>query len=71
MVVDYRTLNKLTARKRWPSPLTDDQLDKLKGKIIYTLLDLVLEPLAFSKMTQTKYSKLHVHFLFGTATSEN
>lgn len=40
MCIDYRELNKLTVRDRFPLPLIDDQLDKLKGKKIYSLLDL-------------------------------
>ncbi|KAJ9524804.1 hypothetical protein QJQ45_024408 [Haematococcus lacustris] len=40
MCVDYRALNKLTVRDRYPLPRIDDLFDKLQGKIIFSSLDL-------------------------------
>lgn len=40
MCVDYRTLNKVLARDNYPLPLIEDQLDTLRGKKFYTILDL-------------------------------
>ncbi|XP_043276015.1 uncharacterized protein [Venturia canescens] len=40
MCVDYRTLNKMTARDNYPLPLIEDQLDILQGKRYFTMLDL-------------------------------
>ncbi|KAL0104005.1 hypothetical protein PUN28_016995 [Cardiocondyla obscurior] len=40
MCVDYRTLNKVTARDNFPLPLIEDQLDLLTGKKYFTTLDL-------------------------------
>lgn len=40
MCVDFRTLNKITARDNFPLPLIEDQLSLLAGKKYFTTLDL-------------------------------
>uniref|UniRef100_A0A803SM11 ribonuclease H n=1 Tax=Anolis carolinensis TaxID=28377 RepID=A0A803SM11_ANOCA len=40
LVVDYRALNNITKRNRYPLPLISDLLDRLRGAKIYTKLDL-------------------------------
>ncbi|XP_017477567.1 PREDICTED: uncharacterized protein LOC108367464 [Rhagoletis zephyria] len=40
MCVDYRKLNKVTAKDNYPIPLIDDLLDRLANKMIFTKLDL-------------------------------
>lgn len=40
LCIDYRELNKITVRDNFPTPLIDDQLDRLRDKRIFTLLDL-------------------------------
>lgn len=40
MCIDYRKLNHLTVKDRYPLPRIDDQLDKLQGSVYYTTLDL-------------------------------
>lgn len=40
LCVDCRHLNKICVRDRYPLSLIEDQLDKLKGKIFFTKLDL-------------------------------
>ncbi|XP_060846357.1 uncharacterized protein LOC132926022 [Rhopalosiphum padi] len=40
LCIDYRELNKITVRDNFPTPLIDDQLDRLREKKIFTLLDL-------------------------------
>lgn len=40
MCIDYRKLNQLTVKDKYPLPRVDDQLDKLQGSILYTSLDL-------------------------------
>lgn len=40
LCVDFRFLNKIAHRERFPLPRVDDQLDRLKGKRYYSKLDL-------------------------------
>ncbi|KAL4123256.1 hypothetical protein QTP88_015463 [Uroleucon formosanum] len=40
LCVDYRELNKITVKDNFPAPLIDDQIDKLKNKKYFSLLDL-------------------------------
>jgi len=40
MCIDYRKLNKITAKVRYPKPLIDDLLDTLANKVVFSKLDL-------------------------------
>ncbi|KAJ9534799.1 hypothetical protein QJQ45_017235 [Haematococcus lacustris] len=40
MCIDYRALNKLTVKDRYPLPRIDDLFDKLAGKKVFSSLDL-------------------------------
>nr|GFB69005.1 putative reverse transcriptase domain-containing protein [Tanacetum cinerariifolium] len=40
MCIDYRELNKLTVRNRYPLPRIDDLFDQLQGSSIYSKIDL-------------------------------
>ncbi|KAG6465497.1 hypothetical protein O3G_MSEX015187 [Manduca sexta] len=40
MCIDYRSLNKITVKEKYPMPIVEDLLDKLRGCKYYTSLDL-------------------------------
>nr|GEW35928.1 putative reverse transcriptase domain-containing protein [Tanacetum cinerariifolium] len=40
MCIDYRELNKLTMKNRYPLPRIDDLFDQLQGSIVYPKIDL-------------------------------
>lgn len=40
MCVDYRSLNKITVKEKYPMPIVEDLIDKLRGCKCYTSLDL-------------------------------
>ena len=41
MVIDYRALNKLTVKNRYPLPRIDDLLDSSQGAQVFSSLDLM------------------------------
>ena len=40
LCVDYRQLNKMTVKNKYPLPRIDDLFDQLKGAIIFSKIDL-------------------------------
>ncbi|GKF08894.1 putative reverse transcriptase domain-containing protein [Tanacetum coccineum] len=42
MCIDYRELNKLTVKNRYPLPRIDDMFDQLQGSNVYSKIDLRL-----------------------------
>ncbi|GKA94537.1 putative reverse transcriptase domain-containing protein [Tanacetum coccineum] len=50
MCIDYRELNKLTVKNRYPIPRIDDLFDQLQGSSVYSKIDL-----------QSGYHQLRVH----------
>ncbi|GJY62920.1 putative reverse transcriptase domain-containing protein [Tanacetum coccineum] len=49
MCIDYRELNKLTIKNRYPLPRIDDLFDQLQGSSVYSKIDL-----------QSSYHQLHI-----------
>ena len=41
MVIDYRALNKVTVKNRYPLPRIDDLFDQLQGAKVFSSLDLM------------------------------
>lgn len=40
LCIDYRELNKKIIKDRYPLPLNDDQIDKLRSAVVFSILDL-------------------------------
>ncbi|GJU69765.1 putative reverse transcriptase domain-containing protein [Tanacetum coccineum] len=49
MCIDYRELNKLTVKNRYPLPIIDDLFDQLQGSSVYSKIDLRSDILIYSK----------------------
>jgi hypothetical protein len=50
MCVDYKALNRIKIKNRYPLPRIDDLLDQLKNAIFFTKLDI-----------RSGYHKIHIH----------
>ena len=40
LCVDYRQLNKITIKNKYPLPRIDDLMDQLRGAVVYSKIDL-------------------------------
>ena len=40
LCIDYRQLNKMTIKNRYPLPRIDDRFDKLRGAMVFSKIDL-------------------------------
>ncbi|GJR28887.1 putative reverse transcriptase domain-containing protein [Tanacetum coccineum] len=51
MCIDYRELNKLTVKNRYPLPRIDDLFDQLQGSSVYSKIDLRYDHYEFQVMS--------------------
>ncbi|GJU59246.1 putative reverse transcriptase domain-containing protein [Tanacetum coccineum] len=79
MYIDYRELNKLTVKNRYPLPRIDDLLDQLQGSSIYSKIDLRsgyhqlrVRQQDIPKMAfQTRYGHYEFQFMTNKRTCEH
>lgn len=68
MCVDYRALNKVTVKNRYPLPRTEELLDQLRGAKVFSKLDLRSGywqvPIAEGDVEKTAFRTRYGHFEF-------
>ena len=68
MCVDNRALNKITIKDKYPIPLIDDQIDRLRGQRYFTSLDLFSGyhqvPIARDSRGKTAFVTPNGHYQF-------
>lgn len=68
LCVDYRELNKKIVKDRYPLPLIEDQLDRLQGATLFSVLDLkdgfIHVPIDENSCKYTAFIVLDGHFEF-------
>ncbi|GJS49791.1 putative reverse transcriptase domain-containing protein [Tanacetum coccineum] len=69
MCIDYRELNKLTVKNRYPLPRIDDLFDQLQGSRYFSKIDLMSEKL-YAKFSKCEFWLQEVHFL-GHVVNQN
>ena len=68
MCIDYRELNKLTIKNRYPLPRIDDPFDQLQGSSVYSKIDLRSDyhqlPVKGSGIPKTAFRTRYGHYEF-------
>lgn len=68
MCIDYRALNKITVKDRYPLPLIEDQLDRLGNGKLFTTLDMASGfyqiPVAADSINKTAFITPDGHYEF-------
>nr|GFA11486.1 putative reverse transcriptase domain-containing protein [Tanacetum cinerariifolium] len=63
MCIDYRELNKLIVKNRYPLPRIDDLSDQLQGSSVYSKVDLRSEEKLYAKFSKCEFWIPKVQFL--------
>lgn len=68
LCVDYRKLNSITVKDRYPMPIIEEQVEKLNGKCVFTSLDMSQGfyqiPLEEESIPKTGFSTPEGHYEF-------
>ena len=68
MCIDYRELNKVTIKNKYPLPYIDELFDHLQGSTVYSKLDLRQEyyqlKIREADISMTAFNSQYGHFEF-------
>ncbi|GJR37582.1 putative reverse transcriptase domain-containing protein [Tanacetum coccineum] len=70
MCIDYRELNKLTVKNRYPLPMIDDLFDQLQGLSVYPMIDIRSKEELYAKFSKCEFWLSKVQFLGHVTDSE-
>nr|GFA49297.1 transposon Ty3-G Gag-Pol polyprotein [Tanacetum cinerariifolium] len=69
MCIDYKELNKLTVKNRYPLPRIDDLFDKLQGSSIYSKIDLRSDDILIYSKNEKEHEE-HLKAILGLLKEE-
>eukprot|EP00253_Pinus_taeda_P005109 PITA_05109 len=80
LCIDYRQLNKVTIKNKYPLPRIDDLFDQLKGEAVFSKIDLrsissavlrlLREHQLYAKLSKCSFFRTDVHYLGHVVSKE-